>query len=395
LGAKRRISQCRRHAPSVTPQAGGLWFDSVGGQLYVWYVDPNTSQWVPATNQVGGGYATIAYVNSLPTIGDNRIINGDMRIDQRNGGASGTAINAYTADRWKFWAVAASKGSWRQTPGATVPGFPYCLGFTSSSAYALVAGDYFLFGQFIEAEMISDFAFGTANAQPITLSFWAYSSLGGTFGGTITNSAQNRSYPFSYALVAATWTKVVITIPGDTTGTWSLTGVGSGLALYFAFGVGTTYSAPSANSWQAGTYFAPTGSVSVVGTNGATFYVTGVKLEVGSVATPYNRQSLAKSMADCQRYFQKLGGSIVADILLQGNATAAGANGPGSSIGYAPMRAAPTGVIVGTFTLTNASSATLFPGIQTIGLTLQASAAGFTKLFNPDTNTYITLNAEL
>ena len=167
--------------PPSSPSAGALWYDSVGGQLYVWYTDPNTSQWVPATNQMGGGYATAAYVNSLPIIGDNRLINGDMRIDQRGiaSGAGGTA-SGYTVDRWGYTFTQASKGTWTRNPNATsLPGFPYSLGFTSSSAYAPLAGDTFYFAQPIEADAISDFWWGTASAQPVTLSFWVASNLSG------------------------------------------------------------------------------------------------------------------------------------------------------------------------------------------------------------------------
>ena len=118
--------------PPSSPSAGALWYDSVGGQLYVWYTDPNTSQWVPATNQMGGGYATAAYVNSLPIIGDNRIINGDMRIDQRNNGATvtPTVSGTYTVDRWKLGLAQPSKiNAARSLNGAgIVAGVPVQLG---------------------------------------------------------------------------------------------------------------------------------------------------------------------------------------------------------------------------------------------------------------------------
>ena len=251
---------------------------------------------------------TLQYFNARPMIGDNRIINGDMRIDQRNNGASGTAVNTYTVDRWTFNASQTAKGTWQRF-GVAAPSFPYAWRFTSSSAYASLASDAFVLIQPIEADMISDFAWGTANAQPVTLSFWAFSSLSGVFGGSIRNQPNpaTRSYPFSYTLVASTWTKVVITIPGDTAGTWVMSGNAGGVAVQFDLGSGSTFLGP-ANAWASANYLGATGEVSVVAVNAAQFFVTGVKLEVGNVATPYNRQSLVKSLADCQRYYQTFNG---------------------------------------------------------------------------------------
>ena len=237
---------------------------------------------------------------------DNRICNGDMRIDQRNGGASGTAVGGvYTVDRWNYSGNAAII-TWGRNLNAVAgpPGFPYYLGFQSSSAHVSAAGDVYAFYQPIEADMVSDLAFGAAGAQPVTLSFWVRSSLTGTFSGALQNTGETRSYPFIYSILTANvWTKIAVTIPGDTTGTWPLSGNAVGLYLMMDLGMGSNFRGP-ANAWASGNYYGATGAVSFVGTNGASFYVTGVKLEIGSVATPFNRQSLAKSMADCQRYYQ-------------------------------------------------------------------------------------------
>ena len=239
-------------------------------------------------------------------IGDSRIINGDMLRDQRNNGASGTAAG-YTVDRWQFSSNLTGKGTWQRVvagPSLVALGFGYSLGFTSSSAYAVAAGDYSRFLQIIEADMVSDFAWGTANAQPVTLSFTVNSSLTGSFGGSITNVAGTRSYPFAYSIPAANvWTKIAITVPGDTAGTWVLSGNAGSVNVNFGLGAGATVSGP-AGAWTGGSLVSATGSVSIVATNGAIFYVTGVKLEIGSVATPFNRQSVAKSLADCQRYYE-------------------------------------------------------------------------------------------
>jgi hypothetical protein len=235
----------------------------------------------------------------------NRIINGSMVIDQRNAGASGTAIGGYTIDRWLYLTPQASKGTWGQNLNSvtTAVSFPNYLGFQSSSAYSVAAGDYFMFTQYIEGYNFADFGFGAASAQTITLSFSVYSSLTGTFGGSFRNAAGNRSYPFSYSIPTAnTWTSVSITIPGDTGGTWVGSTNAAAIILHLSFGVGSTFSGTT-GSWSGGNYLSATGAVSVVGTNGATFYVTGVQLEAGSVATPFERLPYSETLALCQRYF--------------------------------------------------------------------------------------------
>ena len=284
----------------------------------------------------------------VPGINDNRIINGDMRIDQRNNGAGGTA-SQYTVDRWLYSASVAAKGTWSRYATA-LAGFPYCLGFGSSSAYAVVAADYFMFQQPIEADMVGDFAWGTAGAQPVTLSFWANSSLSGVFGGAIGNAANTYAYPFTYSLPGGnTWTRIVVTIPGPTAGTWVMSGNAAGVMLFIGLGVGSTYSGP-AGAWAAKGCFSANGAVSVVGTNGANLYLTGVKLEIGSVATPFNRQSLAKSMVDCERYFRWLGFNM-------SFVSASGSNSQNQIVSISPaMRTSPTlGAMVADPNLTQAS----------------------------------------
>ena len=253
-----------------------------GGQLYRAIAVSSGGAFVPANwTQLGGA-------STVPGINDNRIINGDMRIDQRNNGNSGAAINAYTVDRWVYAATQASKGTWgRNGPSVTSGafGFPYYLGFSSSSALTPAATDFFVFAQNIEADMVSDFAWGTAGAQSVTLSFWASCTLIGTFSGTIRNYAGTRSYPFTYSLPAPGLTKIVVIIPGDTAGTWVMGGNAGSVIVTFDLGGGANVRGP-AGVWAAGNFTGANGAVNVVGTNGAQFALTGVKLEIGSVATP-------------------------------------------------------------------------------------------------------------
>ena len=233
----------------------------------------------------------------------NRIINGDMRIDQRNAGASVTpADGAYTLDRWNAGLTQASKFSVQRSTVAPV-GFTNSLLVTSLSSYSVGAGDLFRVSQYIEGFNAADFAWGTASAATVTLSFLVRSSLTGTFSGSLMNSAANRAYPFTYTISAAnTFETKTITIPGDTSGTW-LTDSGIGIRVGFSLGAGSTFSGTS-GAWASSTLTAATGAVSVVGTNGATFYVTGVDLQKGSTATSFDYRPYGTELALCQRYYE-------------------------------------------------------------------------------------------
>jgi hypothetical protein len=235
----------------------------------------------------------------------NRIINGAMQVDQRNSGASFTpGSGQFLVDRWAFAATQTSKFTIGQNlnSATTIVGYPNYLGCQSSSAYTILAGDIFSIYHPIEGFNFADLGFGTASAQTVTFSFIVYSSLTGTFGGTLKNFAATRSYPFSYLIPTAnTWTFVSVTIAGDTSGTWvGSTNAGSAI-VQFGLGVGSTYSG-TAGAWSSSNLVSATGAVSVVGTNGATFYVTGVQLEAGSVATPFERLPIGEMLMLCQRY---------------------------------------------------------------------------------------------
>jgi len=263
-----------------------------------------TAATLPAATTIGG-------INYTPYTMKNRIINGDMVISQRYGTSSVTPANdSYTLDRWKCYQTTASKYSVQQNAGSVTPpaGYINYLGITSLSAYSVLSSDYYTLQQVIEGFNCSDLAWGTANAKTITISFWVRSSLTGTFGGAIFNDAGNRSYPFTYTISSAnTWEYETITIPGDTSGTW-LTNNGKGIQLAFSLGAGSTNSG-TAGAWAGTFYASATGATSVVGTNGATFYVTGVQLEVGSYATSYEWLPYGTELALCQRYLPAFGGT--------------------------------------------------------------------------------------
>ena len=274
----------------------------------------------------------------------NRIINGDMRIDQRNAGASITPTFdvTYTVDRWSARLTVASKYSVQRNAASVTPpaGFTNYLGVTSLAATTVAAGDYYAVQQTIEGFNIADLAWGTASAAPVTISFWVRSSLTGTFGGALGNSSFNRSYPFTYTISAAnTWEQKTITIAGDTSGTW-LTNNGSGISLYFGLGIGSTYSG-TAGSWASANYLSATGATSVVGTNGATFYITGIQLERGSIATSFDYLDYGRSLIQCQRYYYRITPGAVAAPFGLGSYTG-GTTGRIFNQFPCSMRAAPT-----------------------------------------------------
>jgi hypothetical protein len=260
---------------------------------------------------------SIAQMGSNNTTFRNRLINGAMVIDQRNAGASVTPTDGqFSVDRWKASLTQASKFSLQQNAAAVTPpsGYTNYLGATSLSAFSVGSGDVFGFQQCAEGLNISDLAWGTASAATVTISFWVRSSLTGTFAGSVRNNAGNRSYVFTYTISAAnTWEQKSVTIAGDTSGTWLATS-GIGIALYFCLGAGSTYST-TASSWAAGNFVNATGATSVVGTNGATFYITGVQLEAGSTASPFEYRSYGTELALCQRYYELLYAVLSSSVL--------------------------------------------------------------------------------
>jgi hypothetical protein len=285
----------------------------------------------------------------------NRLINSDMRIDQRKAGASvsisGT-VNTYTLDRWVIRNDAEGVVSVQQSSTAPT-GFNNSLLYTVTTADAsLGATQNYSIQQRVEGFNMADFGWGTASAQAVTLSFWVRSSLTGTFGGAISNSAANRSYPFTYTISAAnTWELETITIPGDTTGTW-LTTNGIGAYLYFATGAGSTVSG-TAGAWAGADYRSATGAVNLISTGGATFYITGVQLEAGSVASPFERRDYGRELMMCQRYYWQsetvASGSLLFDI----TGSLAGQQLISATVASLPvtMRATPTvAVPAGSFT---------------------------------------------
>jgi hypothetical protein len=295
---------------------------------------------MPITLDGSNGITTPMYNGSItanavtPSVNmKNRIINGAMVIDQRNAGAAtANTISGYTLDRWIVGQTVTGKLIAQQNAGSVTPpaGFSNYLGITSQSAYSVGSGDLYYIQQAIEGFNTSDLNFGSANAKTVTISFWVRSSLTGNFGGSLYNNAVNRLYPFSYTIsVANTWEQKTVTIAGDTSGTWVGATNGAGAWLLFSVGAGSGM-VGTANAWANGSGgsgpYAPTGSTSVVGTNGATFYITGVQLEVGSTATSFDYRPYGTELALCQRYYIKFAGMGAGEFGAVAVGTAAGSS---------------------------------------------------------------------
>ena len=236
-------------------------------------------------------------------VGRNLIINGNMMIDQRGGTVTiNTASRTYGVDRWLGYGQA-SDGVFTIVQDTEAPaGFVNSTKITTTTADASIgASQYYLLGQSIEGTNFSPLVWGSASAKTVTLSFWVRSSLTGTFGGAINNNAVNRSYPFTYTIDSAnTWEQKSVTITGDTSGTW-LTTTGIGANVWFDLGCGSS-NVGTAGTWAGAGYYGATGTTSLIGTNGATLYITGVQLEANTTATPFENLQYTTQLQLCQRY---------------------------------------------------------------------------------------------
>jgi hypothetical protein len=345
-----------------------------------------------AGSNIGAGNASIM---------KNRIINGSMTVDQRNAGASiAYANNTFAVDRFVSIKSSSAVGTSQQLTSAPA-GFVNSLGFTCTTGASPAAADYNLVWHSIEGFNVADLNWGTANAKTITLSAWVYSSKTGTFAGSIINSGYSRCYVFNYTIpVANTWTQISVTIAGDTTGTW-LTTNGIGIKVSFDLGSGSS-NAGTAGSWGGTVYYTTSGAQQVMATTGATFYITGVQLEVGSSATGYEYRLYNQELSACQRYYQ-----------LTNNFSGSGASTTAAAglCFWSQMRASPTLGLQGAYSLTDGyaldytqSSASIAinaaGAINNVGAyTLLANLSGVTSgrpMYSRFVNTnQITLSAEL
>jgi len=316
--------------PPEYPEVGARWYDTTESLLLVYVDDGDSQQWVEVAasgfmGQTGytgsGAYPSLANNSGAVLINDgdnvswsegtmmfrNRIINGDMRVDQRNAGNQVTVHASYPVDRW---AVAFINGAATGFSAQRSADVPTNTSITRSLRYSVTTGGSsgatgnYGIQQRIEGYNIEDLGFGTAAAEDFTISFWAKSSLVGTYGISLRNSAKDRSYIASYSISAAdTWEYKRITISADTQGTW-LTTNGIGLDIFFDLGSGTDFQT-GGDTWTAGNFLGLNTGVKLAENSDASFYLTAVQLERGTVATKFERRLFSVELALCQRYFCK------------------------------------------------------------------------------------------
>lgn len=245
----------------------------------------------------------IAYASQQ--IGKNAVINGAFDIWQRGTSFAAIATSTYSADRWVWLNGSAGVVTIsRDTDVPTVANagvlFNYSLKVAVTTADASVAaGDVAAVTQRIEGFVWRNFA-----QRALVLSFWVKSAKTGTHCVSIRNSGGDRSYVGTYTVNAAnTWEKKTVTFSASpSAGTWDYT-TGIGASLDFCLMAGSTYQT-TAGAWQTGNYLATSAQANVLDTNANAFFIAGVQLEVGSVATDFEIRPYPVELAMCRRYCQ-------------------------------------------------------------------------------------------
>jgi hypothetical protein len=246
----------------------------------------------------------------------NRVINGDMRIDQRSNGAvvSGVTGGAsyWLGDRFRIGGSALSTGRFSfQVVNDAPPGFIKSGKVTVTTSQTPTASDIQVLTQVIEGTNVADFMWGTSNAATASLSFWVKANISGQYVVAIRADNNSATYLASYTITSANaWQYITISIPGPTFGTWGGLTLSTtiGIRLDFNLGTGTTPSSASTNTWLAGDYFRTTSDVQLIQTLGATWQITGVQFEVGSSASGFDYRNYGTELAMCQRYFYRMYG---------------------------------------------------------------------------------------
>jgi hypothetical protein len=238
------------------------------------------------------------------------IINGAMQVAQR--GTSTASISSggyYTADR--FNVSVNSFGTWTQSVENDAPtgsGFRKSLKMLCTTAAASPsAANILTINTQLEGQNLQQFSKGTASAKPFAFSFWVKSNVTGTYIVNLYDLDNTRSVSASYTISAsATWEKKTITFPADTTGAFDNDNNGSGL-LIFGLGAGSNFTSGTLNTtWAAATDANRfVGQTNLAAATSNYWQVTGVQLEVGSVATPFEFEDAGITLAKCERYFQK------------------------------------------------------------------------------------------
>ena len=276
----------------------------------------------------------------------NRLHNGDFRVDQINVGAAVTpASTTYICDNSLFISTVASKIT-AQRVSSSLSSFPYSLKFTTIAAYTAAASEKTHLNMFIEGIDIADLLWGTPNAKPITISFVVKVSREGLYAFSICNNGETQSYVFTKTLTVGE-NIVIETIPGCTSGIWG-TGNVPGLVLRFNFSSGTNFQTTTPNTWLSTNYLSTAACVHLTANIDDTYEISGVQIEAGVVATPFEFLPYQQALAWCQRYYQKsYPVDVIAGYTGSGNGACTNRSGYGTGWEYSlnypvTMRATPT-----------------------------------------------------
>lgn len=327
-------------------------------------IDPNSSELIDGGSTLnvptGWGYLLVCDGTAWRTVASNGpvatanpIINGIMEVWQRGTSFVNAANGATAADRWQWFFVGAGVATLNRStsvPTVTQAGvlFNYALEVDVTTVdSSIAAGDYYVVTHKIEGGTWRHFA-----QRDLVMSFWVYSSKTGTHCVTLRNSGNDRSYVATYTVNSAnTWEyKSVTILASPSAGTWDY-GTGIGAMVIFGLAVGSTYQT-TAGAWQTGNFYATSAQVNLMDNAANVFRLTGVKLEVGSVATPLDVTSFDVEYQRCLRYYQKSFADATAPVQNAGSGTnehaftsPVGASTAFSSITVplqGPMRAVPT-----------------------------------------------------
>jgi len=323
----------------------------------------------------------------------NLIINGAMQVAQRGTSASPAPIG-FLIDRFATFKSGGGAYSIAQSTDAPV-GFSHSMLLTVTSASTPSGGDYYLTQQVIEGYNASVLSLGTSSAQGFTLSFYVKSSLTGTFSGSFRDGVEALTYAFEYTINSAnTWERKTVFVDGTSSGTFPTNNTAS-LKLCFSLGQGTTYATSTVGSWTSGSYHGSTTETDFISNSGATLNITGVQLEVGDTATPFEHRSYGQELALCQRYFEK--NFNVFDAPVAGLALPDRVSGlafAGSAYGFnlnfsVTKRSLPTMVYYRGDTAGSASSGTVcrFNGVGWVEETITGSGRQTTQFIAQDVST--------
>lgn len=267
---------------------------AVGGDMYI-----------NSTDGFIHYYTTSWQIDQDTTPKNNSIINGAMDIWTRGTSFASPATETFQADRWMYLKSGAMVHNITQStdvPTFAQAGFKanYSLKAAVTTADGSIgASEYSMWAYFVEG-----YDLVPLSGKQLTLSFWAKKTKTGIHSVALRNEAHNRSYVAEYTINASnTWEFKTITFTHDPSGTWNYTN-GAGLRIFFPNACGTTYQAPSNNAWLLGEYNASANQVNGEDTIGNINHIALVKLEIGSIATPFTRAepTMADEERACDRY---------------------------------------------------------------------------------------------